>query len=224
MISHTLLGVRVDDISRSELRTLFAAWLNGKEPHVVVTPNPEFLVLAHRDGTFRGLLNAADLSLPDGFGLQIFAPIEHRTTGIDALLLLKEICKSQNQKVVTVGGMSCDVIVGNVEDQLLADDVGRIADLEPDVVAVALGQGKQERIIAAHRNEWPSAKILIGVGGAVDVLAGKKRRAPKLLRRFGFEWLWRLIHEPRRLRRIVNAVIVFPTLVILDRLHHRKNI
>ncbi len=224
MTSYTLLGVRIDDIALDELHALFLLWLQGEGQHVVVTPNPEFLVLAHRDESFRAFLNASDLALPDGFGLKIFVPITHRMTGIDALTMLDEICKERDLRLVTIGSVPCDIVVGNVHDHLSIDDVQRIAKLQPDVIAVALGQGKQERIIATHQHEWPSAKILIGVGGAVDVLSGIKHRAPKLFRYVGLEWLWRLISEPRRLRRIVNAVIVFPTLVILDRLHHRKNI
>jgi UDP-N-acetyl-D-mannosaminuronic acid transferase (WecB/TagA/CpsF family) len=60
---------------------------------------------------------------------------------------------------------------------------------------------------------YPSINILIGVGGAFEMIAGQKPRSPVWMRRIGLEWLWRVIIEPKRLRRIVNASIVFPVLV-----------
>ncbi len=57
---------------------------------------------------------------------------------------------------------------------------------------------------------FPKARILIGIGGALDFLTGKIKRAPLFFRKIGLEWFWRLIKQPVRLKRIVNAVIVFP--------------
>ena len=57
-------------------------------------------------------------------------------------------------------------------------------------------------------------RIAMGVGGTFDFLAGTKKRAPKIMQYLGLEWLWRLVQEPQRLPRILNAVLVFPWLVI----------
>jgi N-acetylglucosaminyldiphosphoundecaprenol N-acetyl-beta-D-mannosaminyltransferase len=57
-------------------------------------------------------------------------------------------------------------------------------------------------------------RIAMGVGGTFDFLAGEKKRAPRVLQAMGLEWLWRLMMEPRRLPRILNAVVVFPWLVM----------
>ena len=84
----------------------------------------------------------------------------------------------------------------------------------PDILLVAFGHEKQEKWIYEHLPQLPSVKIAMGVGGAFDVLGGKKKRAPIWMRRLGLEWLWRLILEPRRLKRIWTAVLVFPYLVI----------
>ncbi len=83
------------------------------------------------------------------------------------------------------------------------------------VAFVALGAPKQTFWIEEHRNELEQAgvKIAIGVGGAFSIIAGRLPRAPKILRDFHLEWLWRLCLEPKRLRRIWNAVVVFPLLV-----------
>jgi N-acetylglucosaminyldiphosphoundecaprenol N-acetyl-beta-D-mannosaminyltransferase len=101
------------------------------------------------------------------------------------------------------------------EDEAAAIEAVRAA--EPAVVLVGLGAPKQERWIAAHADMFPSVRILIGVGGAFDMWAGRFRRAPRVLHALGLEWAWRLALEPSRLPRIVNAVVVFPLRVLADR-------
>jgi N-acetylglucosaminyldiphosphoundecaprenol N-acetyl-beta-D-mannosaminyltransferase len=95
--------------------------------------------------------------------------------------------------------------------------VEAIRAVSPAVVLVGLGAPKQERWIARHASSFPTVRILIGVGGAFDMWAGRFRRAPRALHAVGLEWAWRLALEPRRLPRIVNAVVVFPLRVIVDR-------
>jgi N-acetylglucosaminyldiphosphoundecaprenol N-acetyl-beta-D-mannosaminyltransferase len=92
-----------------------------------------------------------------------------------------------------------------------------IATASPSVVLVGLGAPKQERWIARHADAVPSARIMLGVGGAFDMWAGWRPRSPLLFHRLGIEWLWRLALEPRRLGRIIRATIVFPFRVMTDR-------
>lgn len=98
-----------------------------------------------------------------------------------------------------------------------AELVRTLANVSPTIVLVGLGAPKQERWIARHAAGVPSARIMIGVGGAFDIWADDLRRAPKSLRRFGLEWAWRLALEPRRLSRMVRATLVFPLRVLTDR-------
>ena len=101
---------------------------------------------------------------------------------------------------------------------LSADVLDEIRAFAPDVLAVALGQKKQEHIICSCLKDLPSVKIAIGVGGALDYLSGSVPRAPKWMRHIGLEWLYRLIQQPQRIGRIFNAVIVFPFTVIWARI------
>lgn len=112
-------------------------------------------------------------------------------------------------------------VTGN---ELAIDDslVDRIEALAPSIVAVALGQHKQEQFIAQVKDRCPSVRIWIGVGGALEMISGQKRRAPHTMSRLGLEWLWRLLIEPRRAHRIFNASIVFPLLVAREA--HRRRI
>lgn len=90
-----------------------------------------------------------------------------------------------------------------------AEAIDRINVTQPDILFVAFGHGKQEKWIWHHKKQLPSVKLFMGVGGAFDMIAGDIRRAPRFLRRVGLEWLWRLIKEPWRGRRVWNATAVF---------------
>ncbi len=79
-----------------------------------------------------------------------------------------------------------------------------------DIILIGFGAPKQELWMAKNMSYFPSTKLAVGIGGAVDVWAGNKIRAPRFIRALGFEWLWRLATEPRRIMRIFNALIVFP--------------
>jgi N-acetylglucosaminyldiphosphoundecaprenol N-acetyl-beta-D-mannosaminyltransferase len=102
----------------------------------------------------------------------------------------------------------------NAGDDEVVGDLQRTA---PAIVLVGLGAPKQERWIDEHADDIPSARILIGVGGAFDMWAGRLRRAPRLLHRVGLEWAWRLALEPGRFSRIVRATVVFPFHALTDR-------
>ena len=95
--------------------------------------------------------------------------------------------------------------------------IDRLRSLAPAVVLVGLGAPKQERWIAEHAELLPSARVLMGVGGAFDMWGGTLRRAPGWMHALGLEWLWRLALEPSRLPRIARATLVFPVLALVDR-------
>lgn len=89
-----------------------------------------------------------------------------------------------------------------------------ISEMQPKILFVAFGSPAQELWIAEHVKNFPSVKIAMGVGGAFDFLAGIRSRAPKWMQRLGLEWLYRLIQQPSRIKRIWNAVVKFPLRII----------
>jgi N-acetylglucosaminyldiphosphoundecaprenol N-acetyl-beta-D-mannosaminyltransferase len=95
--------------------------------------------------------------------------------------------------------------------------VEEIRAAAPAIVLVGLGAPKQERWIARHAGDLPTVRIAIGIGGAFDMWAGRLRRAPRFLHRFGLEWVWRLALEPARLPRVVRATVVFPFRALTER-------
>lgn len=233
-----MLGVPVHDLSLEELKTVLRVWLVGERPRIIVTPNPEFVMLAGQDAEFRNLLTKADLSLPDGVGLRFAVAaltndrLEHRHTGADTLVLLSELAAIEKKKLVLLGGSprktqraaktlrerfpGLDVttfdpgIIDEHHVRLSEATLAGVERLSPHIVAVALGQGKQERVMEILKAKIPSVRILIGIGGASDYISQAVRRAPTSWQRYGFEWLWRLLQEPWRWQRILNATMFFP--------------
>jgi N-acetylglucosaminyldiphosphoundecaprenol N-acetyl-beta-D-mannosaminyltransferase len=120
---------------------------------------------------------------------------------------------------VVVAGAGVAIDGDGIARSIAREDetVDVIRSAAPTIVLVGLGAPKQERWIERHADAFPSVRIMIGVGGAFDMWAGSRRRAPRAFRRFGIEWLWRLALEPRRLPRILRATVVFPILALLDR-------
>ncbi len=247
-----LFGIKIDDISTAHLEQTVRNWLNLSKGHLIFTPNPEFLLTARKNPWFQELLNQSDLSLPDGIGLRFASAalsgnrLKHRQTGIDTLNLLARVCRDQNKRLLLLGAMGnvsleaakrlrfqykgLDVksinpgeLSGHDQSLTLSSFwIEKIRNLKPDVIAVALGQGKQERCCVELLDKIPSVKIAMGVGGALDMIAGRFPRAPHFLRTYGLEWVWRVFVEPKRFTRIINASLIFPSVVILGTLKCRR--
>lgn len=104
------------------------------------------------------------------------------------------------------------------------DLVERINDAKPKILFIAFGHVKQEKWIFHHLDQLPSVKLAIGVGGALDYISGTVKRAPKFLQRAGLEWLYRLIKQPSRWKRILDATIVFPLLIVIKKLFQKEKV
>jgi N-acetylglucosaminyldiphosphoundecaprenol N-acetyl-beta-D-mannosaminyltransferase len=232
-----VLGVRVDDVTYAEALALLLAAIAGRTPLVVTTPNPEIVMLARGDPSFRATLNRAGLNIPDGIGLVLAARLAGRrlrehVQGTDLVLLLAAESARAGHRWFLLGGNSDTA--GRAAQVLQARFPGlQIAGAEPgspwpaddsqvrarlaaaapiDVVLVAYGAPKQERWL--ERNlaalEIP---VGIGVGGVFNYLSGATPRAPAWVRRAHFEWLHRLLTQPWRWRRQL-ALPAFSALAI----------
>lgn len=246
----TILGIPIDDQPVREIGGLFERWLQDGRQHYVVTPNPEMLVASRNDERLSAALSGASLALADGVGVQLAGwwcgvPIRHRISGVDAAWELLTCAARRAAPVFFLGGQpgvaqrAAQRILRQIPGLTVAgaNDGGVIQNPErPDgsildailrtnaaVLIVAFGHGTQERFIAAHLTRLPGVRIAIGVGGAFDYWSGGIRRAPLLLRRAGLEWLYRLVRQPRRLPRILRAVVVFPYVLIRARYARREN-
>ena len=231
MAKINILGVKLDNLSKAEALNKVKEYLVGAGQHQIVTPNPEIILAAGHDEELFYILNQADLAVADGVALKIAGWLKgknlKRITGADLMVEILRLAEKENKKVAifnwnrglsSAGGIKIslqkkfpklEVLVEDIERAVLADLAGA-KQFSPDIIFCSLGAPYQEKFIFHNLAKLPSVKIAVGVGGAFDFLTGQVRRAPKLMRRLGLEWLWRLIKQPRRWRRIVNAVIIFP--------------
>lgn len=211
-----LLDVSVDNLNRAEAMQRAEELLDQPRFHQVVTPGPEFLLEAMAHPKFRDVLNRADLSLADGFGLHVGARLtgQHlraRLPGVDFIHDVMKLAAERQARVFLFGGAAGVAeragkkllslypglnIVGlesgwrgnwtKVDDRRVVE---RIHLAQPDILLVALGAPKQELWIDQHRQALHRVRLAIGVGRTFDYLAGTIKRAPPMMRRTGLEWL-----------------------------------
>ncbi len=206
-------------------------WLNEEGFHMVVTPNPEFILMAQKNEVFRQTLRGADLVLPDGIGV-IYASkilgrsLKGRVPGIDfATGLLGELNQTggrlfllgAKEGVAQQAGENIArdypnlVICGSHHGYFKEDQDEAVCDLivqaKPDVIFVCFGAPRQE-IFLKNWGGKTGAKIGIGLGGALDVYAGTVERAPASWQKCNCEWLYRLVKEPKRFGRMAKLPLV----------------
>jgi N-acetylglucosaminyldiphosphoundecaprenol N-acetyl-beta-D-mannosaminyltransferase len=220
-----VLGVRVDDVTYPEAITCLLEAIASRTPKVVTTPNPEIVMLARHDPSFRATLNRAALNIPDGIGLVLAARLagcrlrEH-VQGTDLVLLLAAESARAGHSWFLLGGESdtarrsadalrarfpgLRVVGAEPGSPWPADDLAvrsQIATAGPvDVLLVAYGAPKQERWLERNLAQL-GIPVGIGVGGVFNYFSGAAPRAPGWVRRLHFEWLHRLVTQPWRWRR-----------------------
>lgn len=197
----------------------------------IITANPETLTYSESDEEINKMLNDKNnLIIPDGIAIvkaanMLGINIKERITGFDVCEHLLSYA-SINKKKVYLFGSKEEVIDGMKEViknkyngiKLVGSENGYVKDkdgvfkkiikLEPDIVLVALGIPAQEKLIYKHLNSFKKG-IFVGVGGSFDVISGTKKRAPKLFIKLNLEWLYRIVTEPKRLKRFYNNNIKF---------------
>ena len=220
-----VLGVAFDNVTMDEAVERALELLEQDGPHLVATPNPEIVQRAGRDPEYARILAGADLDIPDGVGIIHAArilgtPLKERVPGIDfasgllartagagkRLFLLGAAPGVAEQAAVNLRAAHPGLVVCGTHDGYFQED-GPVADAiraaRADIVFVCLGFPKQEKWIAAN-GRATGARLLIGLGGALDVFSGKVERAPGRFQKLGLEWLYRLGKEPSRIGRMAK--------------------
>lgn len=227
-------------LNKQQTIQLIKDWVSGSQQKIIVTVNPEFLVLAKNNQNFLNILQTADLATCDGFGLKLAGLLMSginlpRVTGVDLSLELlqqrdcklfllgstNEVLEKMNKKFVQHNIVGyCSGGLMNEDYQLPQQDkiIEQIKNSGANLLLVAFGQIKQEIWIKNNLHLLPNIKVAIGVGGTFDFLSGKIPRAPKLMRQIGLEWLYRLIQEPSRILRIWRATVVFVLIIIKEKI------
>jgi N-acetylglucosaminyldiphosphoundecaprenol N-acetyl-beta-D-mannosaminyltransferase len=219
-----ILGVKIDNLNEQEVFDRIEGFLTDGGQHYIVLPYSEFIVRANQDESFKRILNQADLSLCDGQGLRLMTrllgcPLKEQIAGVE---LTRKICErypvflfgGKTEVVKKTAALFASNVLGWIDGyQDQKEVIQEINQVKPKIILVALGSPKQEEWISDNLGKTPSVKLAIGVGGAFDFISGRIHRAPRFLRSMGLEWSWRLIRQPWRIKRVFNAVMVFPWLI-----------
>lgn len=199
----------------------------------IVSLNPEIIVMAQKDREYMNILSESDIQICDGVGIALGGSIlgidvGDRLAGSDLMEIILQNQSSGGLRVLLLGGeaevaeklaicyqkkyptltfrgiMGISDILNQTkeeEDRILSI----VADYKPQILFVALGSPWQEKWIWRHKNDLKGV-VCMGVGGGFDFAIGAVKRAPQIIRAMGFEWLFRLIYQPWRIRRQTRLI------------------
>lgn len=237
-----IAGTGISNVTLPETLSILDEWIStGQKKRITVTP-VNCLVWASKDNTLQSIYNDADLTLCDGVPL-IWASrflgketLRGRVTGLDLLPAFTGHCYHKGYSMFFLGSseQTLSVLRKKLSDQypdihiagmysppfaekFSAEENEKIIQLihaaKPDILWVSLTAPKQDFWIYEHFNRL-NTHIAVGIGGALDVMAGNIKRAPVWMQKTGLEWLFRFLQEPKRLfrRYFIEAPEIIPLL------------
>ena len=219
-----ILGVAFDALTLGEAEERADALLCSGAGGYIVTANPEIVLRCREDAAYAAAVNGAKLVLADGVGDLCAArilgtPLPGRVAGADLVPRLLARLAERSGSVFLYGARpgvaqrageslqsACPGLrIAGTENGYISDETALLEALErekPDLLLLGLGAPRQELWMAENRQRTPA--VMIGVGGLLDVFAGDIPRAPESWQRLGLEWLYRLLREPRRFKRVIR--------------------
>lgn len=232
-----ILGTCFDNLTMREAVNKALSLMRSEGSHYAVTPNSEIVYECLKDENVRKTVNNADMVLPDGIGV-IYAskilktPLKEKIAGIDFAKALMEEMRNEGMKLFLLGSKPGvaerasknlqaaypGLIICGTYDGYFKDDgpvIEKINNERPDALFVCLGAPKQELWMYRNR-ESVNSRLMVGLGGSLDVFSGDVKRAPDIFIKLGLEWFYRLIREPWRFSRMLRLPKFLFT-VILNR-------
>lgn len=221
----SVMGIDFVNVTMATFKKEIYQRIADEKRTFIVTANPEILMYSEQDEKYRDILHQADYVMPDGVGVIIAAkllrtPLVERLTGFDFFMELLEHANQTHLTAYFLGAKQEVLekaltrlnekypqlqIVGSHHGYFGHDDAiikQEIEELKPDIILLALGYPRQEKWIHDNLPHF-SKGLFIGLGGSFDVFAGEVKRAPKLWQKLNLEWLYRLIKQPTRWRRML---------------------
>lgn len=231
----SILGVEFIDTTLKQMIERLARHVKDEKKAFVVTANPEIALLAYNDVEYKRYIDKASYITADGIGVVKAAallghPLPERVTGFEMFMGLLEIANQAGNSIYLLGAQpevlnkASEKIASEFPDVRIvgshhgffdwndAEIPNQIHETKPDFIFVALGVPKQEKWIAEHLEQFGKG-VFMGIGGSFDVLAGTVKRAPGIWQKLNIEWLYRLVKQPSRWRRML-ALPVFVLKVI----------
>ncbi len=229
-----LFGVPIDKITSNQAIEKIDQFVIQKKPCFIVTPDTLAILRARKDSKYLNITKNANLVTPDGAGILwatslLNTPLLERITGIDLIKRICDLAEKKGYKLYLLGAAEGIIekavenikkeyprinIIGyhhgyfnnkhsNDSEKGEEDIIREIKDKKPDFLLVGLGVPKQEIWISKHKDEL-NIPVCIGIGGSFDVLSGKIPRAPLWMQDHGMEWIFRLLKEPKRIKRVIS--------------------
>jgi len=242
---YAILGVGVSPVNMQLAISVLNQWISNKSQNYICVAPAHSIMHGYRYPRLRKIFNSSGMTTPDGMAVVWLLQLKgfHNVERVYGPDLMRAVCQRSLQtgwKHYFYGGEPSvgELLSLNLRDQfpglnitgsysppfreLTPDEDNQIIDrinrARPDIVWVGIGSPKQELWMSDHMGKL-IAPVLIGVGAAFDFLSGKKRQAPRWIQRSGFEWLFRLASEPKRLWRRYAEYPLFTLLVLLQLLH-----
>jgi N-acetylglucosaminyldiphosphoundecaprenol N-acetyl-beta-D-mannosaminyltransferase len=222
-----LLNVPVHPVTTAQTITAVKHFLSTPGLKQIATVNPEFVMTAQKDPLFLAILQQADLCLPDGVGLLWAARLlgwrlPERVPGSELVYHLAQLAAENGWRLFLLGAApgvaqeAADIFQQRFPALIIAGThagspdpaeneaiVAEINSSAAGLLFVAYGAPNQDKWIARNRDTLTTVRAAIGVGGSLDFVTGRSVRAPQLIQKLGLEWLYRLIREPWRWRRML---------------------
>lgn len=220
-----ILGVGFDNVTMDEALARGEEFLLSDKTHYVVTPNPEIVEICRRNAAANRAVNHADLVLPDGIGViygakMLRTPLRERVPGIEFGTAMIEKCAKLGKTVFLLGAKPGvaeaaaenlkkrfpGLAVAGTHDGYFKEDASVAAEVKAsgaDMALVCLGAPKQELFMMQY-GEAMGCKVMMGLGGSLDIFAGVAQRAPEFYCKNNLEWFYRLIKNPQRIGRMMR--------------------
>jgi N-acetylglucosaminyldiphosphoundecaprenol N-acetyl-beta-D-mannosaminyltransferase len=228
MVRHALGPACIDDISREQASDLAAVRIATREPSQIVTLNSLMFNAMIKDPDLRKAVSAAALVIPDSVGIQWAAKMlcgihVARITGIDFVYDLVRRATMNGWRVFLLGskpGVAESAakrlrslfpgltIVGTHHGYFTDHDamVAHVRGAQPDLLFAGLAMPDQELWISTNLLSM-NVPVVMGVGGSFDVISGALKRAPVWMQAAGLEWLFRLLRQPWRIKRMLDLPV-----------------
>lgn len=227
-------GIPIDQVNMEQAKVRLQGIMDQDGLDIIVTPNPEIIMNAVKDEELKALIETSALAIPDGISIVyaskiMGSPLEERIAGIDFLTQVLELLNDKKMGIYLLGGgpgsdgeeAVCEKAGANMRKRfpgLIVSGshhgyfgpeeeksiVENIRQSGASFLCVAMGSPRQEKFLHAHREELSNIRGAMGVGGSLDVWAGRVNRAPAFYQKHGLEWLYRLIKEPVRFKRMAK--------------------
>ena len=225
-----IMDIPFDNVSKDEALELAFSFFEKGVQALAVTPNAEIMELCFEREDVKKAVLSAQVVLPDGEGVlwaakKLGTPLKEKVAGVEFGLECAKKAEESGKSLFLLGGkpgvaeeaarmltarFPCLKIVGTQcgyfprTGEENSAVIAKINESGADILFVCMGAPAQEKWVCENRASLSAPKLIVCLGGSLDIYAGKAKRAPKFFIKMRAEWLWRLLREPCRIGRMMK--------------------